>query len=356
MKEINRKNNDRVQVFLINLTTVTLIIVAVALVIANFNTKIDNDELQESNKAWETNGYKGNDDFSSESETNTDTYANTNDLPDSDENTDNAVLETTKQEEQTTVSDNTSLVIGEVYISDDRMHGSNYGMGMYDNGLHGDFMENISETKKYNNVTSGKLNRTQKVDDDYFDNTVFIGDSRTVAMQALNLINPKDTFAVNGINHIDYMSWNFYDEVTGINGTIFDIVASRKPEKIYVALGVNGVAFMQKSTFLEKYIEMIEKLMKASPNSKIIIESILPVNEETYNRGNPNMNNVNVDDMNRELLNLVNIKGIYYLDLSDVLKDENNRLARKYDCGDGIHFTNAGYEAIYNEMCYYGVD
>lgn len=351
MKEINRKSNDKVQVFFINVTAIALIIVAVILVIANFNTTIDNDEFQEAYKTEETNEYVNNDvlyinrkteGISGNKEENTTDSTNT-------EATDKDV------EEETTVSNN-NLVVGEVAANDNGVHGSSYGMGMYDNGLHGNVNDNDFANKKYNNVASGKLNKTQRVDDDYFDNTVFMGDSRTVAMQALNLVAPEDTFAVNGINHVDYMSQQFYDEVTGVNGTIFDIVAQRQPEKIYVALGVNGVAFMQKATFLETYIEMIERLMKASPKSKIIIESILPVNEETYNRGNPNMNNINVDDMNRELLSLANIKEIYYLDLSDVLKDENNRLASKYDCGDGIHFTNEGYEAIYNEMCYYGVD
>lgn len=351
MKEINRKSNDRVQVFFINVTAIALIIVAVILVIANFNTTIDNDEFQEAYQAEETNEYVNNDvlyinreteGISGNKEENTTDSTNT-------EATDKDV------EEETTASNN-NLIVGEVAANDNGVHGSSYGMGMYDNGLHGNVTDNDFANKKYNNVASGKLNKTQRVDDDYFDNTVFMGDSRTVAMQALNLVAPEDTFAVNGINHVDYMSQQFYDEVTGVNGTIFDIVAQRQPEKIYVALGVNGVAFMQKATFLETYIEMIERLMKASPNSKIIIESILPVNEETYNRGNPNMNNINVDDMNRELLSLANIKEIYYLDLSNVLKDENNRLASKYDCGDGIHFTNAGYEAIYNEMCYYGVD
>lgn len=355
MKEINRKSNDRVQVFFINVTTIALIIVAVVLVIANFNTTIDNDELQETYKTGETNGYVSNVSGGVMS-VNKETESISGNIEENETDTTSEEITNGNIEKETTVSNKTNLVIGEVSANDNGVHGSSYGMGMYDNGLHGNVNDSNFANKKYNNVASGKLNRTQRVDDDYFDNTVFMGDSRTVAMQALNLIAPEDTFAVNGINHIDYMSQKFYDQVTGVNGTIFDIVAQRQPEKIYVALGVNGVAFMQKSTFLETYIEMIERLMKASPNSKIIIESILPVNEETYNRGNPNMNNVIVDDMNRELLNLVNIKEIYYLDLSEVLKDENNRLASKYDCGDGIHFTNEGYEAIYNEMCYYGVD
>lgn len=324
MKDISRKSNDRVQEIIINITTIMLIIAAVVLVLANFSTTAGDEHTAEEMIDGEN-----------------------------DESRYSAVE--TGYNDETVQKDNPGPVVGETVANSSNLHGNSI-YEMYDNGLNGELMSTGNTNNKYNNVAAGKLNRTQEVDEDYFDNTIFIGDSRTVAMQVLGLIDAEDTFAVDGINHVDYMSNVFYDEVTGINGTIFEIVEKRRPDKIYVALGVNGVAFMQKAVFLEKYIEMIERLMEAAPNSKIIIESILPVNEETYSRGNPNMNNVNIDDMNRELLNLVNIKEIYYLDISNVLKDENNRLADKYDCGDGIHFTNAGYEAVYYEMCHYGVD
>lgn len=212
------------------------------------------------------------------------------------------------------------------------------------------------EVKEYNNVTSGKLSETNYVSDDYFENTLFLGDSRTVALQSRGFILAQNTFAVNGISHVAFLTQQFTDSITGVTGDIFSIVKERKPDKIYVALGVNGVAFIDKDTFLRRYEELIDGLMAASPESKIIIQCILPVNEQNYTGGNPNLNNKNIDEMNTELLNMAESKGIFFLDISDLIKDENNRLAEVYDSGDGLHFSFTGYSTIYDGICRHGVD
>ena len=214
----------------------------------------------------------------------------------------------------------------------------------------------VVAVKEYNNVTSGKLSETKYVSDDYFDNALFLGDSRTVALQANSFIPGKNTFAVNGISHVSFLTQQFTDKVTGVTGNIFTIVNKRKPDKIYVALGVNGVAFIETKTFLRRYEELIDKLMEASPESKIIVQCILPVNENNYTGGNPNLNNNTIDNMNKELLRLAERKGIFYLDISYILKDENNRLARVYDSGDGLHFSFTGYSAVYDGICRHGID
>ena len=210
--------------------------------------------------------------------------------------------------------------------------------------------------KEYNNVACGRLEETKYVSSDYFDNTLFLGDSRTVALSSNGFIKSQNTFAVNGISHVTFLTQQFTDSVTGVTGDIFSIVKQRKPDRIYVALGVNGVAYIDKNTFLDKYEQLIDGLMKASPESKIIIQCILPVNEENYTGGNPNLNNKNIDAMNAELLNLAERKEIYYLDLSYILKNENNSLASIYDNGDGLHFSFTGYSAVYDGICRHGVD
>ncbi len=210
--------------------------------------------------------------------------------------------------------------------------------------------------KEYDNVSCGRLEETKYVSSDYFDNTLFLGDSRTVALSSNGFIKSQNTFAVNGISHVTFLTQQFTDSVTGVTGDIYSIVKQRKPDRIYVALGVNGVAYIDKNTFLDKYEQLIDGLMKASPESRIIIQCILPVNEENYTGGNPNLNNKNIDAMNAELLNLAERKEIYYLDLSYILKNENNSLASIYDNGDGLHFSFTGYSAVYDGICRHGVD
>lgn len=211
-------------------------------------------------------------------------------------------------------------------------------------------------SKEYNNVTSGKLAETSYVKSDYFDNTLFLGDSRTVALKKYGFIREENTFAVNGISHIGFLSQQFTDSVTGITGDIFSIVKERKPEKIYIALGVNGVAYLSRSEFMKDYEKLVNNLMEASPESKIIVQCILPVNEATYTGANKNLNNANIDAINAELLKLTEDKGIFYLDIASEMKDANNQLMDVYDVGDGLHYSFTGYSVVYDGICRHGVD
>lgn len=225
----------------------------------------------------------------------------------------------------------------------------------FDDEVSTDFSPGVS-SKEYNNVTSGKLSETSYVKSDYFENTIFLGDSRTVALKAHGFIKAENTFAVNGISHIGFMTEQFTDSVTGVSGDIFDIVKERKPEKIYVALGVNGVAFLGRNEFMNGYEKLIDKLMKASPDSTIIVQCILPVNEVTYTGKNRNLNNANIDAINVKLLEMTERKGIFFLDIANTMKNEGNQLADIYDNGDGIHYSFTGYSVVYDGICRHGVD
>ncbi len=203
-------------------------------------------------------------------------------------------------------------------------------------------------------VQSTVLGKTSEVTSNYFDNTVFLGDSRTVGMKNNGLIKASNTFAVNGISHVGFMTQTFTDSVTGITGDIFQILSARKPERVYIALGVNGVAFMNSSEFIRSYKQLIDKIKESSPNSILVLISINPVRqEETFS--NKNLNNITIDNMNVLMLQIAIEKDIYYLDASTVLKDDSGLLKAEYDVGDGLHYNKTGYTKVYDYICNHAV-
>ena len=330
----NNKKKKRQQEIIINFVSLLMVIVAVVIIILNVSSddevKSTNAgiELTEGEKVFENEiaGIPVGDVKTTEVSTNNENLTNSENVTD---------IQTSDGSEKLTSGENTT-------------DGENMSSG--------ETSVPVVAVKEYNNVTSGKLSETKYVSDDYFNNAVFLGDSRTVALQTKGFIPRKNTFAVNGISHVSFLTQQFTDDVTGVTGDIFSIVRERKPDKIYVALGVNGVAFIDKKTFLNRYEELIDGLMTASPESRIIVQCILPVNEQNYTGGNLNLNNNTIDNMNKELLNLAERKGILYLDISYLLKDENNRLAAVYDSGDGLHFSFTGYSTVYDGICRHGVD
>lgn len=186
---------------------------------------------------------------------------------------------------------------------------------------------------------------TSEADDSYFDDMIFLGDSRTVAMEQYGYIKAENTFAENGINHQAFQHRTFTDTVSQTVGTYADIIQARQPGKVYVALGINGVAFMEESLFMEEYATLIDTIKEASPNSKIIIQSILPVkNFQTHSSAH--MTNESIDYYNGLLLNLAEEKEVYFLNLAPELKTTENELNSIYDTGDGLHFKQETYDVI----------
>ena len=128
---------------------------------------------------------------------------------------------------------------------------------------------------------------------------------------------------------------------------ITKILAHKQPKIVYIALGVNGVGYVENEAFIEDYSELIDDILEASPNSEIIIQSILPVGSAEEEKL-PQLNNDNIDAVNLLLMKLAFEKKVYYLDVASVMKQADNTLAEEYDDGGGLHFTSRAYDVIMN--------
>ncbi len=183
----------------------------------------------------------------------------------------------------------------------------------------------------------------------YLDNTLFLGDSRTLALSLDGLIPDYNTFAENGINHIDYMERYWNDSVTGAYGTIDQIAAIRKPKRIYVALGINGISFLEEDRFTETFRELIVSLKTASPDSDLIIEAMLPVSA-SYETENPTISNLSIRIMNDFFQQLAAELDAYYLPIDSCVSDDSNAMAAEFDRGDGLHYNSDGCLQLYNYL------
>ena len=182
---------------------------------------------------------------------------------------------------------------------------------------------------------------------DYIDSMVFLGDSRVVAMETLGHIRSDNTFAEVGISLSAFRNKAFYYPYYGTDMKITKILAHKKPKIVYIALGVNGVGYVDNDAFINDYSELIDDILEVSPDSKIIIQSILPVGAAEEAKL-PKLNNDNIDAVNLLLMQLAFEKDVYYLDVASVMKQADNTLAEEYDDGGGLHFTSRAYDVIMN--------
>lgn len=181
--------------------------------------------------------------------------------------------------------------------------------------------------------------------EEYIYDTVFIGDSRTNALAVYELVPVKNVLAKDGENHRSARTEKIIAAPSGKAVTIAQAVAEMKPVRMMVSFGINGVSFMDEESFIEEYALFLDELHQASPDSIIIVQSILPVSK-SYETQKPTLSNQKIDRYNKLLKQLAEQKGFAFLDSSAVLKDKNNALDQKYDRGDGLHYNKAAYEAL----------
>lgn len=153
--------------------------------------------------------------------------------------------------------------------------------------------------------------------------TIMIGDSITQG-----LIYPR--FVNYGIGS---------DTTYGVLNRIEKYKSLNEAKNIILMIGVNDLKRRSDAEILQNYHKILDRL----PSDKLVVFSILPVNEEMISK-NPQMSNARIKKINQGAAELCSKKKIKFIDLSELYLDENGFLDKKYHVGDGIHLNNKGYK------------
>lgn len=184
------------------------------------------------------------------------------------------------------------------------------------------------------------LQRSENPSYFYLDHCMFLGDSRTVAMATYGFVKESQTLAQVGLSHVDARRVT-YSYRSGAQYSFASYLYGNDADVVYISYGINGVAYVDEDTYKTQYESIVDEVIEAKPNSKIVIQSIWPVQEGRAETAG--ITNDLVDYYNEYLLDLAKSKGIYYLDSASVLKDENNAMNSAYNIGDGLHYNESGY-------------
>lgn len=168
------------------------------------------------------------------------------------------------------------------------------------------------------NIKSGKTS-LRKV----FANTCFVGDSLINGLEIYNIINP-DKIISQVSARFSHLEENL-DKIIAIN-----------PKNLILHYGINmlwpddtGLGW-----FIEDYTELVVRLKKELPHTRIIISGIFPVNEEKasdeiFER---------IPAHNAAIKKMCKDVGVEYLDSESLVLD-----SKEYFGSDGIHFSSGFY-------------
>lgn len=116
-------------------------------------------------------------------------------------------------------------------------------------------------------------------------------------------------------------------------------VDKAKPENIFLLFGTNDiVGTATDDKYIDDYVDLIREIKVKSPNSKIYVQSVLPVAAKVEGE-KPNLNNSRIDELNVKLKDMAKTEGVRYLNIASVVKNSENNLYEP----DGLHFRSDFY-------------
>lgn len=194
-------------------------------------------------------------------------------------------------------------------------------------------------------VTAYPVAASDRVDDSFFADAVFVGDSRTQGLQLYGDIRNATYYAYQGLNVVTAQNNTFIYE-DNQSFTIAQAIA-RHPElkKIYICLGVNEF-WMYEGTYRTNYEILIDSIMAANPDAAIYIYAITPLFDGLEQSSN-GLNNEKMERFNQIAKEIAMARGIYYLDAAEPFtKGDGRRYLDRNESGDGIHLNGYGISKI----------
>ena len=174
----------------------------------------------------------------------------------------------------------------------------------------------------------------------YFDDAIFIGDSRTVGISEYGTLKNASYFCDVGLAISSV-------KTKSVNGsTLESTLSSKQYGKIYIMLGINEVGNDIEYT-MAAFRAMMETIRTLQPNAIIYIQSNLHVTQFAET-GAINNNAINI--LNNRMAEFADYKQIFYIDVNSVFDDENGNLRAELT-NDGIHVLAKFYADWCNWMC-----
>lgn len=189
----------------------------------------------------------------------------------------------------------------------------------------------------------------QNVEDDYFSDAVFIGDSRTVGMYEYGGLEEISTFyASKGLTIYKVFEEPIEDTLQKKEKqTIKQALSNRQFAKVYIMLGINEMGQGTIETFIIKYQEVLKQIQELQPNAIIYLQAIIKVTAKRSEKGDY-ITNEGIEQRNAELEKLADNKTIFYLDVNPSICEETGGLEPSYTT-DGVHL-KAKYIPLWKEF------
>jgi lysophospholipase L1-like esterase len=172
------------------------------------------------------------------------------------------------------------------------------------------------------------------VDTSYFDDAVFIGDSRTEGFLLNTGLANTTGYCYKGLT-VDTAFTNPVISKDGDKVSVMDALRTTNFSKVYIMLGINEAGWIYSDLFIQKYGQIIDEIRNINPDAQIYVQSILPVSQEVSEH-HSYLTKTKIDEYNALLQQMAADKSVYYVNCKESVENEDGFLPAE-SAVDGIH-------------------
>lgn len=194
-----------------------------------------------------------------------------------------------------------------------------------------------------------------KVEESWFDDALFIGNSLGVGLRDYAPLGNADYFCAIGQSVFSVRD-NWLNVYSVGNTSLERLLSNRSYGKVYIHLGTNECGYPVE-TVLSAYQELINLIREKQPDAAIIIQATT-----TFGRNKAKQYSYMVPEtitnLNNQLMTLADQDNVYFIDFNPEVVDEEGYLPSTFSL-DGCHPTVDGYRQwaqwIWDNACYLGI-
>lgn len=171
------------------------------------------------------------------------------------------------------------------------------------------------------------------VEPSYFDDALFIGDSRTVGIYEYGVLDGADFFCNVGMSVYSVHKAEVNIPSVG-KTTLTSLLETAKYGKVYIMLGMNELGYSLNKT-IGKYEELINEVRTLQPDAIIYLQANLHVTKKR-SESDSIYNNTKINRINSAVAAYANNKDIFYIDVNPLFDDGEGNFDKKYT-NDNTH-------------------
>lgn len=181
-------------------------------------------------------------------------------------------------------------------------------------------------------------------DDSFFDNTIFLGDSRTEGFQLFSGMKHGDFYWSRGMTVFRAASDDYRPvSIDGQERSMLEALALKQYDNVYIMLGVNELGYPAQS-YESGLGKLLDRILELQPQAVVYLQTMPPLNDALcrQNRLASYISNENLARFNQAIVRLAAEKKVVLLDTAQAYTGPDGQLPAEL-ANDGCHFSYSGY-------------